>query len=111
MTHPGNPVQRAGPRFDLTALPPEFYLDPYPYYAELREHAPVYQCPDGTWLLTRHADLERIYRDRSNFSSDKRAAFTPKFGVDSPLFAHHTTSLERIEQPIDQCDDRGFERL
>ena len=99
MTHPGNPVQRAGPRFDLTALPPEFYLDPYPYYAELREHAPVYQCPDGTWLLTRHADLERIYRDRSNFSSDKRAAFTPKFGVDSPLYAHHTTSLVFNDAP------------
>ena len=89
----------AGPKFDLTALPPGFYADPYPHYAELREHAPVYQCQDGTWLLTRHADLERIYRDRSNFSSDKRAAFAPKYGVESPLYAHHTTSLVFNDAP------------
>jgi cytochrome P450 len=92
-------VQRIGPGFDLTALPPDFYRDPYPYYTELRERAPVLRCPDGTWLLTRHADLERIYRDRSSFSSDKRAAFGPKYGVDSPLFAHHTTSLVFNDAP------------
>jgi cytochrome P450 len=92
-------MQRIDAKFDLTALPPEFYRDPYPYYAELREHAPVYRCPDGTWLLTRHADLERIYRDRSSFSSDKRAAFGPKYGVDSPLYAHHTTSLVFNDAP------------
>jgi cytochrome P450 len=92
-------VQRIGPGFDLTALPPDFYRDPYPYYTELRERAPVHRCPDGTWLLTRHADLERIYRDRSSFSSDKRAAFGPKYGVDSPLYAHHTTSLVFNDAP------------
>jgi cytochrome P450 len=92
-------MNRTGPQFDLTALPQGFYADPYPHYAELREHAPVYQCPDGTWFLTRHADLERIYRDRTNFSSDKRAAFAPKFGVDSPLYAHHTTSLVFNDAP------------
>ena len=92
-------MQRIGMKFDLTALPPEFYRDPYPFYAELREQAPVYRCPDGTWLLTRHADLERIYRDRSSFSSDKRTAFAPKYGVDSPLYAHHTTSLVFNDAP------------
>jgi len=93
------PVPRVGPGFDLTALPPDFYRNPYPYYAELRERAPVHRCPDGTWLLTRYADLERIYRDRSSFSSDKRAAFGPKYGVDSPLYAHHTTSLVFNDAP------------
>ena len=87
------------PRFDLTALPEGFYADPFPYYAALRERAPVYQCPDGTYLLTRHADLDRIYRDRSSFSSDKRTAFAPKFGVDSSLYAHHTTSLVFNDAP------------
>ena len=92
-------MRRVVPRFDLTALPPDFYLDPYPCYAELREHAPVHRCPDGTWFLTRHADLERIYRDRTSFSSDKRAAFAPKYGVGSPLYAHHTTSLVFNDAP------------
>jgi cytochrome P450 len=86
-------------QFDLTALPHGFYADPYPHYARLREEAPVYRCPDGSWLLTRHVHLDRIYRDRSNFSSDKRAAFAPKYGVESPLYAHHTTSLVFNDAP------------
>ncbi len=89
----------AVPRFDLTALPREFYSDPFARYAALREHAPVHRMPDGTWFLTRHADLDRIYRDRSNFSSDKRVAFAPKYGVESLLFAHHTTSLVFNDAP------------
>ena len=86
-------------RFDLTALPREFYADPYVQYATLREQAPVHRMPDGTWFLARHADLDRIYRDRTNFSSDKRVAFAPKYGVDSLLFAHHTTSLVFNDAP------------
>ncbi len=92
-------MTRAVPQFDLTALPEGFYIDPYPHYARLREHAPVHRCLDGSFLLTRHADLDRIYRDRANFSSDKRVAFAPKYGVDSPLYAHHTTSLVFNDAP------------
>jgi hypothetical protein len=85
--------------FDASRLPDEFYEDPYPVYAALREHDPVHRCPDGAWFLTRHADLDRIYRDRQSFSSDKRVAFAPKFGRDSPLYAHHTTSLVFNDAP------------
>jgi len=86
-------------RFDPTALPADFYADPYPTYTALREQSPVHRCPDGTWFLTRHADLERIYRDRSNYSSDKRVAFAPKYGPGSLLYAHHTTSLVFNDAP------------
>jgi hypothetical protein len=92
-------VTRDVPQFDLTALPEGFYIDPYPHYARLREQAPVHRCLDGSFLLTRHADLDRIYRDRANFSSDKRVAFAPKYGVDSLLYAHHTTSLVFNDAP------------
>jgi cytochrome P450 len=85
--------------FDPNRLGPEFYEDPYPTYAALRELAPVHRCPDGTWFLTRYADLDQIYRDRNSFSSDKKAAFGPKFGVESPLFEHHTTSLVFNDPP------------
>jgi cytochrome P450 len=85
--------------FDASRLPDEFYEDPYPVYAALREHDPVHRCPDGAWFLTRHADLDRIYRDRQSFSSDKRVAFAPKFGRESPLYAHHTTSLVFNDAP------------
>src|SRR5262249_25070065 len=42
--------------FDLKALPPAFYADPFPYYKALREHEPVKRLPDGSWLLTRYED-------------------------------------------------------
>lgn len=87
-------------RFDPADLPDGFYADPYPWYRALREHAPRHQCPDGTWFLSRYADLEAIYRDRSHLSSDKRAVFEPKFGAGTPLFEHHTTSLVFNDPPL-----------
>jgi cytochrome P450 len=49
--------------------------------------------PDGSVLLTRHADLVAVYRDPATFSSDKVREFTPKFGAGAGLLEHHTTSL------------------
>jgi cytochrome P450 len=85
--------------FDPTSLSPAFYANPYDAYRALREHEPVHRCADGTWFLSRHADLDRIYRDRTNFSSDKRVAFAPKYGPESLLYAHHTTSLVFNDAP------------
>jgi cytochrome P450 len=86
--------------FDLTALPASFYDDPYPNYAELREKTPVCPQPDGTFVLSRYADLDRIYRDTNRFISDKKAVFGPKYGEASPLFEHHTTSLVFNDPPL-----------
>src|SRR3954467_4255024 len=86
--------------FDLRALPPDFHVDPYPVYAALRESEPVRRMPDGSWLLTRHADLMAVYRDAQAFSSDKKVEFTPKYGAGSPLLAHHTTSLVFNDPPL-----------
>jgi cytochrome P450 len=85
--------------FDLRALPRSFYDDPYPTYATLRSVSPVHRLPDGSFFLTRHADLDRIYRDTTTFSSDKKIEFKPKFG-DSPLYEHHTTSLVFNDPPL-----------
>ena len=85
--------------FDLTKLPAEFIENPYPIYHALRMYDPVREMPDGSLFLTRHADLERIYKDTVTFSSDKRAEFAPKFGS-GPLFQHHTTSLVFNDPPL-----------
>ena len=85
--------------FDLTRLEDGFFENPYPIYAQLRSESPVHRLPDGGWLLTRHADLDAVYRDRTSFSADKKAAFGPKFGVSTPLFEHHTTSLVFSDPP------------
>jgi cytochrome P450 len=85
---------------DLQKLPDGFHENPFPHYDRLLAVAPVCPQPDGSVLLSRHADLERIYKDTGLFKSDKRAAFKPKFGEDSPLFEHHTTSLVFNDPPL-----------
>lgn len=86
--------------FDLRALPADFYANPYPVYDVLRETQPVRRMPDGSWFLTRHADLMAVYRDAQVFSSDKKVEFTPKYGAGSPLLEHHTTSLVFNDPPL-----------
>ena len=85
--------------FSLTNLPDDFYQDPYPYYHALREQDPVHRCADGSYFLTRHADLCRIYRNARLFSSDKTQMFKPLFG-DTLLYEHHTTSLVFNDPPL-----------
>lgn len=86
--------------FDLRALPADFLANPYPVYAVLRETEPVRRMPDGSYFLTRYADLVSVYRDAATFSSDKQVEFAPKYGAGSPLFEHHTTSLVFNDPPL-----------
>ncbi len=83
--------------FDLEHLPPGFFDDPYPVYHALRRFDPVHPCSDGSYLLTRYADVALVYRGKQ-FISDKQALFKPKFG-DGPLYRHHTTSLVFNDPP------------
>jgi cytochrome P450 len=85
---------------DLRALPADFYANPYPVYAALRESEPVRRMPDGSFFLTRHADLVAAYRDAQAFSSDKKVEFEPKYGAASALFEHHTASLVFNDPPL-----------
>jgi cytochrome P450 len=85
--------------FDLRSPPADFIDDPFPLYHALRAHDPVRRMPDGSIFLTRHADLEAVYKDTATFSSDKKSEFGPKYGA-SPLFEHHTTSLVFNDPPL-----------
>ena len=86
--------------FDLANPPEGFVEDPFPLYDALLAHAPVLRQPDGSVLLSRYADLDRIYRDTKTFSSDKTEAFKPKYGAEAPLYEHHTTSLVFSDPPL-----------
>ncbi len=49
--------------FDPTS--PEFKRDPYPIYAELRAHTPIfYDDALGMWVVSRHEDVSALLRDR-----------------------------------------------
>jgi cytochrome P450 len=86
--------------FDLTALPAGFHDNPHLHYAELRNETPVCPQPDGSFVVSRYADLDMIYRDTARFISDKKAVFGPKYGEGSPLYEHHTTSLVFNDPPL-----------
>ena len=62
-------------------LSAEFKTDPYPFYAQLREHAPAYPGPkirgQQAWLVTRYDDVARVLKDET-FAKDTRNAWTPK---------------------------------
>ena len=93
------PPAQLAREFDLRRLPPDFYENPFPYYAALRYHEPVKQLPGGGYLLTRYRDVEYVYKNPKLFSSDKKVEFKPKYG-DSPLYEHHTTSLVFNDPPL-----------
>jgi cytochrome P450 len=93
-------AQEIAATFDLRALPADFYANPYPVYSLLRETEPVKRMPDGSYFLTRYADLVGVYRDAQTFSSDKKVEFTPKYGEGAPLLEHHTTSLVFNDPPL-----------
>jgi cytochrome P450 len=85
-------------RFRLTAVPENFYDDPYPCYAALREQDPVHELEAGNYFVSRYDDVVALYR-HPGASSDKKVEFRPKFG-DSPLYEHHTTSLVFNDPPL-----------
>ena len=85
---------------DLTDLPSDFHADPAPYYDQLLARQPVCPQPDGSVILSSHADLMTVYRDTQRFVSDKKAVFAPKFGEGTPLYEHHTTSLVFNDPPL-----------
>jgi len=105
-------AQEIAQSLDLRALPADFLNNPYPVYAALRESEPFKRMPDGSYFLTRHADLVAVYRDAKIFSSDKQVEFGPKYnhapyneppfappGGVAPLFEHHTNSLVFNDPP------------
>jgi len=55
-----------------------FHDDPYPVYAALREHAPLYRNDGlGFWALSRHADVLHAFREAELFSSADGVSLDP----------------------------------
>ena len=62
--------------------------DPYPVYAELREHHPIFRNDrDDFWAISRHADVDAALRDARRFSSVNGLRIEPAFwGPDAERF-------------------------
>jgi len=96
---PADEARAFAERFDLAALEPAFLDDPFPHYHALRRFAPIKRLPDGSVFLSRHADVAICYHD-ARMRSDKKAEFGSKFGIGTPLYHHHTTSLVFNDPPL-----------
>lgn len=60
---------------DYNPFLPAVTDNPHPYYAYLRQHAPVYQIPSlGWWAVARYDDVLTITRDHDVFSSEAQMA-------------------------------------
>lgn len=54
----------------LNLMSPEVHVDPYPFYARLRQSAPVCQVdPGGVWAVSRYDDIVTVLKDPKTFSS------------------------------------------
>jgi cytochrome P450 len=69
-------------------LSPELIGNPYPYYDRLRADDPVHSSPLGFYVLSRHADVSSVLRDK-RFGKDFVGQVTRRHGaqiLDEPIY-------------------------
>jgi cytochrome P450 len=75
----------------------EMHEDPYPTYAELRTHAPLYRNARlGLWALPRHAHVLAAFRDITRFSNRNGVSLDP---ASSHPRAHAMMSFLALDPP------------
>ncbi|MFE0461222.1 cytochrome P450 [Kitasatospora sp. NPDC058965] len=85
-------------RFDPWSA--EFIAHPYPVYAELRATSPVvFHEPTGQWLVSRHADVSALLRDRRLGRTYTHRFSHQEFGRPEPDPAH---------EPFHTLNDNGL---
>ncbi|HEV2950996.1 MAG TPA: cytochrome P450 [Actinomycetota bacterium] len=79
---------------------PAFIADPYPVFAELRDRHPViYDESTNQWVISRHADVARLLRDRNLGRTYQHIASDADFGRKPPPAWH---------APFHELNDAGM---
>ena len=77
---------------------PAFKANPYPFYAQLRDQAPVHRIILGdkrpAWLVTRYDDVVTVLKD-DRFVKDKRKVMTPEQMAREPWIPKMIQPIER----------------
>lgn len=97
---------------------PEAIANPYPLYKSLREEKPVYQSPEGYFVLTRYDDVVNALRSE-RLTADRRAVFAAQLKDVNPIimrdfieFAGHNMLLKDAPDhtKIRKVANHGFTR-
>jgi len=93
----------------------EFKANPYPYYAQLREEAPVFRktmTMETAWLITRYDDVVQVLKD-DRFAKDTLNAKTPAQLAAQPWFrkAKVFKTLQRSMLGLDPPDHTRLRAL
>jgi cytochrome P450 len=86
---------------------PEFKADPYPFFARLRETAPVCRVilpgRQTAWLITRYDDAAAALKD-ARFAKDRNCALTPDQAARQPWIPKMFRPLKRNMLDLDPPD-------
>ena len=93
---------------------PDFVQDPYPFYAELRDHCPVFHWKElGHWCFAGYQDVSALLRDRRFGRQILHLATREELGWPeapahlAPFYQFEEHSLLEIEPPV-HTRLRGF---
>ena len=103
------PAAQKAPPMVFNPLDPAFIADPYPFYHQLRERAPVFKTPMGFWLVTRYDDAAFVLRDR-RFGKDFVGNMERRYGrttMDEPAIASLAKTM-LVQDPPDHTRLRGL---
>src|SRR5215212_5627452 len=93
---------------------PAFKADPYPFYARLRDEAPVWRTTLGdrrtAWLVTRYEDVARVLKD-GTFAKDRLNAMDPEQQARTPWVPGFLKPLERNMLDLDDPDHARLRAL
>ena len=93
---------------------PRFKANPYPFYARLRDEAPVWRTtlPDRrtAWLVTRYDDVAGVLGD-DRFAKDPLNALDPEQQKRQPWVPGFLKPLERNMLDLDEPDHRRLRAL
>src|SRR5215217_7692808 len=93
---------------------PAFKANPYPFYARLRDEAPVWRTtlPDRrtAWLVTRYEDVACVLGD-DRFAKDPLNALDPEQQKRQPWVPGFLKPLERNMLDLDEPDHRRLRAL
>ncbi|MFI5047894.1 MAG: cytochrome P450 [Acidimicrobiia bacterium] len=81
---------------------PELRRDPYPTYRRMREEAPAWRSPGGTWYFSRYEDCVDLMRSPAlSYDSTATAAYQASLSDDDEVRAHQLAETQKNKSLLD----------